>query len=50
MDASNSQQFASKESLEYWKEVDLYIGGSVERGFVEFTFCSMAIAGAMPLI
>jgi leucyl-tRNA synthetase len=28
MDASNSQQFASKESLEYWKEVDLYIGGS----------------------
>ena len=28
MDASNSEQFASKESLEYWKEVDLYIGGS----------------------
>ena len=28
MDASNSEQFASKEALEYWKEVDLYIGGS----------------------
>ena len=28
MDALNSEQFASKESLEYWKEVDLYIGGS----------------------
>ena len=28
MDASNSEQFASKESLDYWKEVDLYIGGS----------------------
>jgi len=28
MDASNSEQFASKQSLEYWKEVDLYIGGS----------------------
>jgi leucyl-tRNA synthetase len=28
MDATNSTAFASKESLEYWKEVDLYIGGS----------------------
>ncbi|MDG1452655.1 MAG: class I tRNA ligase family protein [Polaribacter sp.] len=28
MDASNSEEFASKESLDYWKEVDLYIGGS----------------------
>ncbi len=28
MDASNSEQFASQESLDYWKEVDLYIGGS----------------------
>ena len=28
MDATNSKEFASKESLEYWKEVDLYIGGS----------------------
>ncbi|MDC0177493.1 class I tRNA ligase family protein [Polaribacter sp.] len=28
MDATNSNEFASKESLEYWKEVDLYIGGS----------------------
>ncbi|PKV65710.1 leucyl-tRNA synthetase [Polaribacter sp. Hel1_33_96] len=28
MDAANSGEFASKESLEYWKEVDLYIGGS----------------------
>ena len=28
MDATNSGEFASKESLEYWKEVDLYIGGS----------------------
>ena len=28
MDATNTAEFASKESLEYWKEVDLYIGGS----------------------
>jgi len=28
MDASNSEEFASQESLNYWKEVDLYIGGS----------------------
>lgn len=28
MDAKNDQQFASKEALEYWKSVDLYIGGS----------------------
>ena len=28
MDASNSNAFASKEALQYWKEVDLYIGGS----------------------
>jgi leucyl-tRNA synthetase len=28
MDASNTEDFASKESLNYWKEVDLYIGGS----------------------
>tara|TARA_R110001606_G_scaffold93376_1_gene207380 strand:- start:90457 stop:93810 length:3354 start_codon:yes stop_codon:yes gene_type:complete len=28
MDATNSNEFASKESMDYWKEVDLYIGGS----------------------
>ncbi len=28
MDANNAQAFASKEALEYWKDVDLYIGGS----------------------
>ncbi|WP_288955565.1 class I tRNA ligase family protein [uncultured Polaribacter sp.] len=28
MDAVNTQEFASKEALDYWKEVDLYIGGS----------------------
>tara|TARA_R110001632_G_scaffold102272_3_gene210346 strand:- start:5539 stop:8958 length:3420 start_codon:yes stop_codon:yes gene_type:complete len=28
MDPNNENEFASKESLEYWKEVDLYIGGS----------------------
>jgi leucyl-tRNA synthetase len=28
MDASNTGELASKESLDYWKEVDLYIGGS----------------------
>ncbi|MDB2385036.1 class I tRNA ligase family protein [Polaribacter sp.] len=28
MDANNTEEFASKEALEYWKEVDLYIGGS----------------------
>jgi len=28
MDANNSSDFASKEAIEYWKDVDLYIGGS----------------------
>ena len=28
MDSNNSDEFASKESLEYWQDVDLYIGGS----------------------
>jgi leucyl-tRNA synthetase len=28
MDSKNKSAFASKESLEYWKEVDLYLGGS----------------------
>ena len=28
MDSKNTEDFASKESLNYWKEVDLYIGGS----------------------
>ncbi|TXD54072.1 MULTISPECIES: leucine--tRNA ligase [unclassified Polaribacter] len=28
MDATNSEEFASKESMEYWQDVDLYIGGS----------------------
>ena len=28
MDATNTEEFASKASLDYWKEVDLYIGGS----------------------
>ncbi|WP_415863667.1 class I tRNA ligase family protein [Thalassobellus suaedae] len=28
MDASNTEVFASKEALNYWKDVDLYIGGS----------------------
>ncbi|MBK9477717.1 MAG: leucine--tRNA ligase [Bacteroidetes bacterium] len=28
MDAGNTTSFASKEALDYWKEVDLYIGGS----------------------
>jgi leucyl-tRNA synthetase len=28
MDATNTNEFASKENLDYWKEVDLYIGGS----------------------
>ncbi len=28
MDSQNSEEFASKETLKYWKEVDLYIGGS----------------------
>ncbi|MDO5655002.1 MAG: leucine--tRNA ligase [Flavobacteriaceae bacterium] len=28
MDADNSTQFASREALEYWGNVDLYIGGS----------------------
>ncbi|MCB4799810.1 leucine--tRNA ligase [Neotamlana laminarinivorans] len=28
MDAGNIEAFASKEALNYWKEVDLYIGGS----------------------
>ncbi|TWR27440.1 leucine--tRNA ligase [Mucilaginibacter pallidiroseus] len=28
MDAHNDQEFASKDAIEYWKDVDLYIGGS----------------------
>ena len=28
MDARNSTEFASQESLNYWREVDLYVGGS----------------------
>ncbi|WP_421942459.1 leucine--tRNA ligase [Pedobacter sp.] len=28
MDANNDADFASKEAVEYWKDVDLYIGGS----------------------
>jgi len=28
MDAHNDKQFASKKAVEYWKDVDLYIGGS----------------------
>ncbi|MBC7411300.1 MAG: leucine--tRNA ligase [Bacteroidia bacterium] len=28
MDSQNANEFASKEALNYWKEVDLYIGGS----------------------
>ncbi|WP_244214244.1 leucine--tRNA ligase [Pedobacter jejuensis] len=28
MDANNDSDFASKEAVEYWKDVDLYIGGS----------------------
>jgi leucyl-tRNA synthetase len=28
MDAQNDQEFASKEAIDYWKDVDLYIGGS----------------------
>lgn len=28
MDAHNSEEFASKEALNYWQDVDLYIGGS----------------------
>lgn len=28
MDANNKNEFASKEKMEYWKEIDLYIGGA----------------------
>ncbi|WP_316799979.1 leucine--tRNA ligase [Pedobacter frigidisoli] len=28
MDANNNAEFASPEAIEYWKDVDLYIGGS----------------------
>ena len=28
MDANNAEEFAGKEALNYWKDVDLYIGGS----------------------
>jgi len=28
MDAHNTEDFASKEALEYWQDIDLYIGGS----------------------
>jgi leucyl-tRNA synthetase len=28
MDANNSSEFASKKALDYWKDVDLYLGGA----------------------
>jgi leucyl-tRNA synthetase len=28
MDTKNDQEFASKDAIEYWKDVDLYIGGA----------------------
>src|SRR5690606_41223989 len=28
MDATNDQTFASKDAVDYWRDVDLYIGGS----------------------
>ncbi|MEL0652055.1 class I tRNA ligase family protein [Algibacter sp. TI.3.09] len=28
MDSTNTEEFASKEAMDYWKDVDLYIGGS----------------------
>ncbi len=28
MDPTNNQEFASKEAIEYWKDVDLYLGGT----------------------
>ncbi len=28
LDPNNTQEFASKNALEYWKQVDLYVGGS----------------------
>lgn len=28
MDANNENEFASKKAMEYWKEIDLYIGGA----------------------
>ena len=28
MDAHNNREFASRQAIEYWKDVDLYIGGS----------------------
>jgi leucyl-tRNA synthetase len=28
MDASNTEEFVSKEAVDYWRDVDLYIGGS----------------------
>ncbi len=28
MDSENTEEFASKEALEYWQNVDLYVGGS----------------------
>ncbi len=28
MDAQNTDEFASKEAIDYWRDVDLYIGGS----------------------
>ena len=28
MDSNNKENFASKEAIDYWKEVDFYMGGS----------------------
>ena len=35
MDATNKGEFATKEALEYWKNVDLYVGGSDTSALVE---------------
>ena len=38
MDAHNPNEFASFEALNYWKEVDLYIGGSEHATWKFFNF------------
>ncbi len=42
MDPKNESEFASKEAIGYWKDVDLYIGGTEH---ADGTLASTAVFG-----
>jgi hypothetical protein len=50
MDAQNETEFASKEALDYWQNVDLYIGGSEHATLLTtvFVFVHHAQTVALP--